>query len=191
MTRRVHRLGGISIIPAALFVARRRAALDGPGRGGRAADRVVCTLFLALRGSSRFRGRAAVLCLFDKATRPRDRPRRTALTVMLLAPRATPTRRGQVRSCTRVLRAWGTRRYTLAGQGTRPDMYTRTGHILYGAATGTTALGGAEGGARRSRPRSSATRDASCPGYRDADARRRRMPSSIVVDRGYVRCVRA
>ena len=45
-----------------------------------------------------------MLCLFDKATRPRDRPRRTALTVMSLTPRrATRSRRGQVRSCTRVL----------------------------------------------------------------------------------------
>lgn len=114
------------IIPAALFVARRRAALrarrpragDEP-RGARgpapapprAHGRVVCTLFLAkILGFTwpssrfRFRGRAAVLCLFDKATRPRDRPRRTALTVMSLAPRrATRSRRGQVRSCTRVL----------------------------------------------------------------------------------------
>jgi len=73
-------------------VARRRAALDGrppPRRPPRASGhrpkhgRVVCTLFLSLRGSSRFRGRAAVLCHFDKATRPRHRPRRTALTVML------------------------------------------------------------------------------------------------------------
>ena len=91
VTRRVHRLGGISTIRAARFVAR---SAEPEARRARASrhGRVAFVRYFWLYGSSRFRGRAAVLCLFDKATRPRHRPRRTRLRSCL------PGYRGAARS---------------------------------------------------------------------------------------------
>ena len=81
-----------------------RRYIDNPRRSIRGAEpearrarasrhgRVAFVRYFWLYGSSRFRGRAAVLCLFDKATRPRHRPRRTRLRSCL------PGYRGAARS---------------------------------------------------------------------------------------------
>lgn len=95
VTRRVHRLGGISTIRAAIRGAEARrapaSASEPPWPRGPVALYVIFG-FMA-RAASAVAPQCFGLCLFDKATRPRHRPRRTRLRSTCL-----PGYRGAARS---------------------------------------------------------------------------------------------